>query len=208
MATKRPCQSMPSTASAAKKPRAGAGHWSMGLLAAMEDPKQVVESDELCVTIKDAFPKARHHFLVLPREKISNLKSLTSSHLDLLKHVYDRGRAQAAKITTTEPGVQFRYGYHAVPSMARLHMHVISQDFDSPCLKHKKHWNSFTTDFFMDADRIVKMLREEGKIVIDVDHYNSQLKKELQCHHCHRTLTNMPKLKDHISHCSSQSPSP
>ena len=130
----------------------------------MEYPKQVMESDELCVTvIKDAFPKPRHHFLILSREKISNLKSLTSSHLDLLKHMYDRGRAQAAKITTTEPGVQFRYGYHAVPSMARLHMHVISQDFDSPCLKHK---NSFTTDFFMDADRIVKMLREEGKMLM------------------------------------------
>lgn len=29
-----------------------------------------------------------------------------------------------------------------------LHMHVISQDFKSECLKTKKHWNSFTTDFF------------------------------------------------------------
>ena len=25
---------------------------------------------------------------------------------------------------------------------SHLHMHVISQDFDSPCLKNKKHWNS------------------------------------------------------------------
>ena len=33
--------------------------------------------------------------------------------------------------------------------------------------------NTCLPDFFMDADRIVKMLREEGKIVIDVDHYNS-----------------------------------
>ena len=202
MAAKRP-PTRATARSAAKKPRAG--HWSMGLLAAMEDPEQVVESDELCVTIKDAFPKARHHFLILPRENISSLKSLKSSHVDLLKHVYDRGRAQAAKITATEPAVQFRYGYHAVPSMTRLHMHMISQDFDSPCLKHKKHWNSFTTDFFMDAEGIVKMLREEGKIVIDIDHYNSLLKKELQCHRCHRTLINMPKLKEHISCCRSPS---
>jgi len=30
-------------------------------------------------------------------------------------------------------------------------MHAISQDFDSGCLKTKKHWNSFTTDYFVDA---------------------------------------------------------
>ena len=46
MAAKRP-PTRATARSAAKKPRAG--HWSMGLLAAMEDPEQVVESDELCV---------------------------------------------------------------------------------------------------------------------------------------------------------------
>lgn len=35
---------------------------------------------------------------------------------------------------------------------SQLHMHVISQDFSSPFLKTKKHWNSFTTDYFVDAE--------------------------------------------------------
>lgn len=43
----------------------------------------------------------------------------------------------------------FKIGYHALPSMQQLHLHVISNDFDSPCLKTKKHWNSFCTDFFL-----------------------------------------------------------
>lgn len=34
---------------------------------------------------------------------------------------------------------------------SHVHLHVISQDFDSPCLKNKKHWNSFTTDYFMES---------------------------------------------------------
>ena len=34
---------------------------------------------------------------------------------------------------------------------SQLHMHVISQDFDSPSLKTKKHWNSFTTEYFVDS---------------------------------------------------------
>lgn len=36
-------------------------------------------------------------------------------------------------------------------SYSQVHLHVISQDFDSPSLKNKKHWNSFTTDYFMDS---------------------------------------------------------
>lgn len=42
----------------------------------------------------------------------------------------------------------FQIGYHSSPSMQRLHVHVISKDFHSPCLKTKIHWNSFTTKFF------------------------------------------------------------
>ena len=43
-----------------------------------------------------------------------------------------------------------------IPSMAQVHMHVISQDFISPCLKTKKHWNSFNTPYFIDADKILE----------------------------------------------------
>lgn len=35
--------------------------------------------------------------------------------------------------------------------LSHVHLHVISQDFDSPCLKNKKHWNSFTTDYFVES---------------------------------------------------------
>ncbi|XP_054806292.1 receptor-like protein 7 [Prosopis cineraria] len=37
------------------------------------------------------------------------------------------------------------------PSMRQLHLHGISQDFDSKHLKNKKHWNSLNTDFFRDS---------------------------------------------------------
>lgn len=45
----------------------------------------------------------------------------------------------------------FRFGFHAVPSMAQLHLHVVSQDLRGSGMKHRKHWNSFATDFFRDA---------------------------------------------------------
>lgn len=43
----------------------------------------------------------------------------------------------------------FKIGYHASPSMQRLHIHVISKDFNSAYLKTKRHWNSFNTDNFI-----------------------------------------------------------
>ncbi|UNI19053.1 aprataxin-like protein, variant 2 [Purpureocillium takamizusanense] len=42
-------------------------------------------------------------------------------------------------------------GVHAVPSMAHLHIHVLSRDMHSPArLRHRKHYNSFNTPFLVD----------------------------------------------------------
>lgn len=49
------------------------GGWSNGLIASMDDPELLVISNESVVVIKDKFPKAQHHFLVLPRESIHSI---------------------------------------------------------------------------------------------------------------------------------------
>ena len=183
-----------------------------------------MRSDELTVTIKDAYPKARHHYLVLPREDIPHLRALRPSHVPLLEKMLENGRklakevkgrgsvgserstdegsANDRKLTASvceEKGLMFQFGYHASPSMSRLHMHVISQDFDSPCLKNKKHWNSFTSPFFLDAEKVIDILRKEGKVELDVKGlYEPMLKLPLKCHVCSMQLKNIPKLKDHI----------
>lgn len=144
------------------------------------------------------YPKARHHYLILPKENISSLRSLGSDHVPLLKHLLAKGRELVTELTAKDKSLVFRCGYHAVPSMTRLHMHVISQDFNSPCLKTKKHWNSFTTEFFISAEKIISMIEEDGKLQFDSATFDSILKRPLQCHICHRDQQNMPKLKDHI----------
>ena len=175
------------------------GPWHMKLLESMKDPAKVVKSDELTVTIKDDYPKARHHYLVMARANITNLRALNIAHLELLEKMLENGRSLAEEVKAKEPEVTFRCGYHASPSMTRLHMHVVSQDLDSPCLKNKKHWNSFTTRFFLDAEEVIAMLRERGKVDLDVKGvYEPLLKMPLKCHVCKMELKNMPKLKDHI----------
>ena len=46
---------------------------------------------------------------------------------------------------------ELRVGIHAHPSMNHLHVHVLSRDMHSPCLKHRKHYNSFNTPFLIDV---------------------------------------------------------
>ncbi|KAK8728750.1 hypothetical protein OTU49_009130 [Cherax quadricarinatus] len=79
-------------------------HWSQGLLASMNDPDLVVESDERMVIIKDKYPKARYHFLVIPKLNVPNLKSLKREQSELLRYMEEQSRLLAAKY----PQVEFR----------------------------------------------------------------------------------------------------
>jgi aprataxin len=77
-------------------------------------------------------------------------------------------------------------------------MHIISQDFDSEALKTKKHWNSFTTKFFIDAEKFLAKLEDKGVIQFSKEKYEEMLKGPLKCHKCAIELQNMPQLKTHI----------
>lgn len=119
-----------------------------------------------------------------------------------------------------------RFGYHAQPSMHRLHLHVISKDMNSEFLKNKKHWNSFTTEFFMNSSGnffpinffiiihsirwfnfshfflltdILRQLKTSGKIKFpSAAECELMMKRELKCHRCNLVFPTIPKLKQHI----------
>ena len=172
-------------------------HWSKGLLTSMQDPSMIVTSDDQTVMIRDMYPKAKHHYLVLPREDIPSMKDLNTSHVPLLEHMLQVATEYVPQLA--ERKLKFKYGFHAAASMARLHMHVISCDFDSVHLKTKRHWNIFTTEFFMDAQAIISALKHTGKLdLFDKVKCDMLLKRSLQCHVCGEALPTMPKLKLHI----------
>ncbi|KAH6561711.1 hypothetical protein BASA62_009619 [Batrachochytrium salamandrivorans] len=132
----------------------------------------VVMYDDRSVTIHDCYPKARVHLLVLPRDCIDGFQHLNSSHVELLKHMREQGRQALAKLYADPPNVQV--GFHAVPSMRQLHLHIISTDFDSPCMKTKLHYNSFVTSFFIPVEEFIEKLdRPGGAIHIDREEYES-----------------------------------
>ncbi|NXG53635.1 APTX protein, partial [Psilopogon haemacephalus] len=179
-----------------KKASEHSGHWSQGLKSSMQDVEMQVYKDEKTVVIKDKYPKARYHWLVLPWTPIPSLKSLTRDHLELLEHMHAVGQKMIEQCPARQ-SLEFRLGYHAIPSMSQLHLHVISQDFDSPALKTKKHWNSFTTDYFLKSEDVIEMVRSKGKVLVG-DHISECLKLPLRCHHCKQQLSTMPQLKVHL----------
>ena len=175
------------------------GHWSNGVKRDVSEKENIVHETNLCTVIKDKYPKAKHHYLILPKEYIHSISYLNTSHIDLIRHMIAQGEELGEKLKKGEAdSIEFKLGFHALPSMALLHMHVISSDFDSPCLKHKRHWNSFTTSYFRPANVILAELDDTGHIAIDEVYYKNCLKKKLECHICHEKMESMPKLKEHV----------
>ncbi|KAI8615590.1 HIT-like domain-containing protein [Chytriomyces sp. MP71] len=186
----------------AKKKPVFHGGWQNLLKTYIDAPESfgagvVKQFDDNLVVICDAFPKAKKHWLVLPRTtSADSVAQLTKVHLPIL-HLL---AATFDTIKLEHPDINLRAGFHALPSMAHLHLHVISDDFVSPALKHKKHWNSFTTRFFIPLDEVLRQVQESGKVEINDKEFEELLKGPLVCHKCGKTQKNIPTLKQHLEH--------
>ncbi|EKU20534.1 aprataxin, partial [Nannochloropsis gaditana CCMP526] len=81
---------------------------------------------------------------------------------------------------------------HSLPSLRPLHIHIVSQDFDSPALKTKRHWNSFTTPFFLDLLQVETALQIHGKVTVRHEDAEALLKLSLRCHACGAVQKTIP----------------
>lgn len=171
--------------------------WSFGLIRDMEKASEHVIRNDLAVVIRDKYPKARYHFLVLPWADIDTVYQLTREDIPLLEEMYAIGTK--AIIQSRGELKNFKVGFHMKPSMHRLHLHVISKDFISDRLK-PKHWNLFHTDLFMPFQNIIDELLKQGNIKRRPDDYISQLlNAPLACHRCNSKFTTFPSLKAHLA---------
>ena len=149
----------------------------------------VVSATPEFVIIRDLYPKASVHLLVLPRAQAkthlhpfaaldgsdpaflaavqvecSKARQLAASELrrlfgqsstqDQLREANMSSTNSEEDMTTELPAgrdwsASVMVGVHSVPSMDNLHIHVISIDRHSSKLKHRKHYNSFSTPFFV-----------------------------------------------------------
>ncbi|KAJ5616883.1 hypothetical protein N7537_001997 [Penicillium hordei] len=86
-------------------------------------------------------------------------------------------------------------GVHAVPSMNHLHVHVLSVDRYSERLKHRKHYNSFSTPFFVPIEDF-PLAEDDVRRNPTKEGY---LKRDFTCWRCGREFGNrFAELKQHL----------
>jgi len=184
---------------------------------ALRDPPSelIFCEDEVVRFVYDKYPKAQRHLLGLappgsPLRAIDSVVDLRPTNLEALRIFHEKCKACADHLNRIDSKVRtFRIGYHAEPSMNGLHCHIISDDFDAPALKVKKHYVSFATDFFVPSDLIESLLEATPKNDADnatkfreALYQRSLIAKSklegLKCFHCKERFKTFPSLKKHL----------
>ena len=145
--------------------------------------------------------------MVVAREDgLDSLSQATARHVALLRHMVTVGAGWARRQVDEAPGVapSFALGFHAAPSMRQLHVHLISLDLASPCLKNKKHWNSFATPFLVHPEAIVRQLEGPptgrvpgGRQVREAE--EAKLKEDMRCPVSGAPLRNMNDVRARVA---------
>ncbi|KAK6905606.1 aprataxin [Kwoniella mangroviensis CBS 10435] len=194
-------------------------------------PSKLLISNKNTIAIFDSYPKAKYHFLILPRypfppqsdpdskESIIPLNALDDlKSLLLSQNRQERDEVMSALYNTAleveemikdemlkTEGYEWKVdmGFHAIPSMKHIHLHVISDDRISSSLKTKKHHNSFRPDlgFFVPIMEVQRWLEDDSNIQERVEALADAerlLNTPLTCHKCDEFITNIPKLKIHL----------
>ncbi|KAK0714534.1 HIT-like domain-containing protein [Lasiosphaeris hirsuta] len=87
-------------------------------------------------------------------------------------------------------------GIHAHPSMSHLHVHIISRDSHSDMLKHRKHYNSFHTPFFIP---LADYPLPEDDVRRQSSFQNANLDAEFVCWRCGEAFgRKFSELKKHL----------
>lgn len=211
------------------------GVWRGALIEYIEHPERfpdkVLRVTANTVLIKDAFPKATIHLLLLPRSPAHYLLHPHSAFADpafltMMREEAAVGAQLAAAELARKLGpfsasnrardeamgkggvpfdelpagrdyaAEIRVGIHAHPSMAHLHVHIISRDMHSERARHKKHYNSFVTPFFVP---LADYPLAEDDVRRETGFQNGNLKRDLVCWRCGKNFgARFAELKKHL----------
>eukprot|EP00927_Polykrikos_kofoidii_P041778 TRINITY_DN35628_c0_g1_i1.p1 TRINITY_DN35628_c0_g1~~TRINITY_DN35628_c0_g1_i1.p1 ORF type:complete len:380 (-),score=41.94 TRINITY_DN35628_c0_g1_i1:11-1150(-) len=203
------------------RPNAGPIPLSGPFFAVLEDALDKIEADDPhieryvvhktdeFVVLQDGYPKANVHLLVLPRERVAGIRDLSGVHLPMLRKL-------AAYTAWVIHGISemsdlgWACGLHSVPSLRQLHVHVLSRDFNSPCMKNAKHYNSFQAPFLVALDDVVRALQADDNVQtrFALETAEGRLKnQDLLCNRCGQAFgRRFSEFKRHLAACTALPP--
>ncbi|OAQ25187.1 hypothetical protein K457DRAFT_129283 [Linnemannia elongata AG-77] len=121
--------------------------------------------DAKTMVLKDKFPKARFHALVFPTRVTPTFDDLICEDgVMIVKQLVERAEIIIARESKRSPHLRFTMGFHALPSMKQVHMHVISTDMDADRTYIISVYNSFTTEAFLTPDQVIQKIESKWKV--------------------------------------------
>jgi aprataxin len=150
----------------------------------------------------DAFEDAE--FLASAKLEVGKAKRIVSSELRRLYGKFstmERPRIEAMDADNPPDELpagrdwtkEVMVGIHANPSMNHLHIHILSEDRHSQSLKHRRHYNSFNTRFFVPLEDLPISIEDDRRRA------GSYLSDDMKCWRCDKNFTNQfKKLKEHL----------
>ncbi|KAM3066620.1 aprataxin-like protein [Clarireedia jacksonii] len=152
-------------------------------------------------------------FLELAKPEVEKLKGIVASELRRNSGQYSAQDKEREKILSGEVEIEVdadlpkgrdwekevMAGIHMHPSMDHLHIHVLSVDRYSECLKKRTHYNSFATPFFVAFSEFP--LSEERKAELEQKGQGRRwLEADLKCWRCGERFGNkFARLKEHLA---------
>ena len=168
--------------------------------------QRILCEDDLVVCMYDPYPKSKIHLLVLPKLKLclpGDFRKLTKEHVPALRQLQSATIRIKERLRQSLGECDLQEGFHSIPSMAYMHVHIISLDFSG--VRNKRHYLSFTTPFFIPIDKMVREIESSGNCHhLRPDQKSKVLSGPLVCCHCHAELKSVPKLKEHLATHDSQ----
>ena len=165
-----------------------------------QPPERILMVTAHCVVAYDLYPKGRVHVLILPRMPLNCPDELRPEHEPLLRHMVELAHWLAPRLRAQHPGLPpLRCGFHAVPSMWHLHLHLISIDFDSGNMKHPRHWTIFNTAYLVPPHEWIAQLRAQGRVHVDVAAEKARAKsQEMRCPLTGSVVRTMSDMRRHL----------
>lgn len=90
-----------------------------------EIPAEFIFEDDKCVAIRDIYPKAPVHFLVIPRKLIASIDELGEEDRDLVAHLIYVGKQLAKNYKCEGYRLQFNVGEKGGQVIFHLHLHMM-----------------------------------------------------------------------------------